>query len=201
MKIFDKIFGSNSEDKPSIVTREPLLEKDIKSIDEYKTPQIDNERMERLKKIAVDNSLPSTSHNETIDPLNYYFQSNSNFSDKGYRDGEMTHDTNVKNTFIINIINDFTNYLDRHILELKNLRDNIKVKVSGLSNYKNIEKVNIKIVSLDDEIRRLEEQKTLASTGNGMIAKAISDYENGFERGVNRFMDTLLSDHYNVKDV
>ena len=50
MKIFDKIFGSNSEDKPSIVTRDPLLERDIKSIDEYKTPQIDNEKMERLKK-------------------------------------------------------------------------------------------------------------------------------------------------------
>ena len=115
--------------------------------------------MERLKKIGVDNSLPSTSRDENIDPLNYYFKLNSNFSDKGYRDGEMTHDTNVKNTYIVNIINDFTNYLDRHILELKNLRDNIKIEVSGLSNYKNIEKVNIKVLSLDDEITRLEDRK------------------------------------------
>ena len=77
----------------------------------------------------------------------------------GLRDGEMTQDINVKNTYIVNIINDFTNYLDRHILELKNLRDNIKIEVSGFSNYKNIEKVNIKVLSLDDEITRLENKK------------------------------------------
>ena len=166
---------------------------------EVAIPSFDEEKMRNFNNIFSDDRGPESEANQDIDPINQFFEKSIDYEKRGENDGEFYHDDSIRRAYVSRIISDFTNYLDSLIIKKEDFRSKIVHELSGLSDSESCPRIKAKISSLDLEIDRLKEQKELTSKSEGMISKAINEYESGFDIGVNKYKDGILSNYLDTK--
>ena len=200
MNFLNKFFsGGNKNQKPSLLISDPKIKEDFESKSIEDIPSFDEEKMRNFNNIFSDDRGPETEVNQDIDPINQFFEKSIDYEKKGENDGEFYHDDSIRRAYVSRIISDFTNYLDSFIIKKEDFRSKIVYELSGLSDSESCPRIKAKISSLDLEIDRLKEQKELASKSEGMISKAINEYESGFDIGVNKYKDSILSNYLDTK--
>lgn len=116
------------------------------------------------------------------------------FKSLGYKDGYKYHSTDVLENYkqiirceFIEIICSTANRVQAKRSELRNCLIDVK-QIS----IKSEEKLNYRIKELDNCIENLHKEKELARVNNGLIAKIIYTYHDGFIRGVEDYTEEKL---------
>ena len=147
-----------------------------------------------LEKIFKDDTEPETIPEpvKSKNPLTNYL--NDDFHIKGYEDGYRHNCLDKMESKIKLIKSDFRYQVDILIGEerlKKSAFEKALISMDGIKN-RHTEKLEHSLRSAKNIIERLEEQKVLSAEGEGLVMKAINQYEDGFLEGTKDYHEEEL---------
>lgn len=124
---------------------------------------------------------------------------NRDFRAIGYRDGYRYSNSDVMDNAMRLIRCEYREIIDRMIEDHRGMISRLQIQAIELRqiSLKAEEKVNTRIISIQDTINRLNLEKENSAMDEGLIMKVIHLYRDGFIRGVNDNNDELLLMSYN----
>lgn len=117
-----------------------------------------------------------------------------NYHARGYEDGYRYHSVDVLDNTIRTICTEFNQVLEKMRDEKNGSLSQLRQHAVTIRNVsaREAEKIDARIVDVEEAIRRIEEEMNLSSMKEGLIAMPISLYRDGFFRGLSRYNDETL---------